>query len=162
MSSRRRQRAKGRAEQASLRAAVAPVRRVGGLHPHTWLCGDRDSSPTHKVRSPKCSRIRFCSLTTMSSETKPAPSFWRCNARFRNCLDLRIKTTIHANPDMGSWKNEQSMERGLRLTYPLALTVSHAKWNSDRFGLATPIALSKEMGFNIQSKVAALNPTRGC
>ena len=53
----------------------------------------------------------------------------------------------HANPDMGNWKDEQSMERGLRLMYPLALTVSHVKWNPDRFSLATAIAISREMGF---------------
>ena len=53
----------------------------------------------------------------------------------------------HANPDMGNWKNEESMERGLRLMYPLALTVSHVKWNPDRFSLATAVAISREMGF---------------
>lgn len=30
---------------------------------------------------------------------------------------------VHANPDMDDWKEEESMERGLRLMYPLALTV---------------------------------------
>jgi hypothetical protein len=54
---------------------------------------------------------------------------------------------IHANPDMGNWKDEESMERGLRLMYPLALTVSHAKWDPDRFSLATAVRVSKEMGF---------------
>jgi xylose isomerase-like TIM barrel protein len=54
---------------------------------------------------------------------------------------------IHANPDMGNWKDEQSMERGLRLMYPLALTVSHVKWNPDRFSLATAVGISREMGF---------------
>jgi Xylose isomerase-like TIM barrel len=54
---------------------------------------------------------------------------------------------IHANPDMGNWKDEVSMERGLRLMYPLALTVSHVKWNPDRFSLATAVGISKEMGF---------------
>lgn len=54
---------------------------------------------------------------------------------------------IHANPDMGNWKDEESMERGLRLMYPLALTVSHVKWNPDRFSLATAVGISKEMGF---------------
>lgn len=54
---------------------------------------------------------------------------------------------IHANPDMGNWKNEESMERGLPLMYPLALTVSHVKWNPDRFSLATAVAISKKMGF---------------
>ena len=54
---------------------------------------------------------------------------------------------IHANPDMGNWKDEESMERGLRLMYPLALTVSHVKWIPDRFSLATAVGISKEMGF---------------
>lgn len=54
---------------------------------------------------------------------------------------------IHANPDMGNWKDEASMERGLRLLYPFALTVSHVKWNPDRFSLATAVAISREMGF---------------
>ena len=54
---------------------------------------------------------------------------------------------IHANPDMGNWKDEASMERGLRLMYPFALTVSHAKWNPDRFSLSTAVAISKQMGF---------------
>jgi hypothetical protein len=54
---------------------------------------------------------------------------------------------IHANPDMGNWKDEQSMERGLRLMYPLAPTISHVKWNPDRFSLATAVGISREMGF---------------
>ena len=54
---------------------------------------------------------------------------------------------IHANPDMGNWKDEESMERGLRLMYPLALTVSHVKWIPDRFSFATAVGISKEMGF---------------
>ncbi len=54
---------------------------------------------------------------------------------------------IHANPDMGNWKDEASMERGLRLMYPLALTVSHAKWGPDRFSLGTAVGISKQMGF---------------
>ena len=54
---------------------------------------------------------------------------------------------IHANPDMGNWKDEESMEHGLRLMYPLALTVSHAKWNPDRFSLAKAVEISKQMGF---------------
>jgi len=54
---------------------------------------------------------------------------------------------IRANPDMGNWKDEASMERGLRMMYPLALTVSHVKWNPDRFSLSTAVGISKEMGF---------------
>lgn len=54
---------------------------------------------------------------------------------------------IHSNPDMGNWKDEESMEHGLRLMYPVALTVSHVKWGPDRFNLATAVGISKEMGF---------------
>jgi hypothetical protein len=54
---------------------------------------------------------------------------------------------IHTNPDMGNWKDEESMERGLRLMYPLALTVSHVKWNPNRFSLSTAVGISKQMSF---------------
>ena len=54
---------------------------------------------------------------------------------------------IHTNPDMGNWKDEESMERGLRLMYPLALTVSHVKSNPNRFSLSTAVGISKQMSF---------------
>jgi hypothetical protein len=43
--------------------------------------------------------------------------------------------------------NEENTERGLRLLYPLSKTVSHVKWNPERFNFATAISISKEMGF---------------
>jgi sugar phosphate isomerase/epimerase len=54
---------------------------------------------------------------------------------------------IYANPDMGNFKDEESTERGLRLMYPLALTVSHVKWNPAKFDFKKAIQISKEMGF---------------
>jgi hypothetical protein len=54
---------------------------------------------------------------------------------------------IYANPDIGNFGNEEKTERGLRLMYPLAKTVSHVKWNPERFNFATAIGISKEMGF---------------
>jgi len=54
---------------------------------------------------------------------------------------------IYANPDMGNFKDEESTERGLHLMYPLALTVSHVKWNPQKFDLAKAVQISKEMGF---------------
>jgi hypothetical protein len=54
---------------------------------------------------------------------------------------------IYANPDIGNFGNEDNTERGLRLMYPLAKTVSHVKWNPERFNFATAIGISKEMGF---------------
>ncbi len=54
---------------------------------------------------------------------------------------------IYANPDIGNLGNEEKTESGLRLLYPLSKTVSHVKWNPERFNFATAIAISKEMGF---------------
>jgi sugar phosphate isomerase/epimerase len=54
---------------------------------------------------------------------------------------------IHANPDIGNFKDEESTEKGLRLMYPLAKTVSHVKWNPGKFDFAKAIRISKEMGF---------------
>ena len=42
---------------------------------------------------------------------------------------------IHANPDMGNFKDAEATEKGLRLLYPLALTVSHVKWNPEKYDL---------------------------
>jgi sugar phosphate isomerase/epimerase len=52
----------------------------------------------------------------------------------------------YANPDIGNFPNEEVRERGLRLMYPLARTVSHVKLNA-RFDFASAIKISKEMGF---------------
>jgi len=54
---------------------------------------------------------------------------------------------IYANPDIGNFSDEASTERGLRLMYPLALTVSHVKWNPQKFDFAKVIQISKDMGF---------------
>ena len=66
-------------------------------------------------------------------------------------LDTLLKVIkeagIYANPDIGNFGNEENTERGLRLMYPLAKTVSHVKWNPEKFSFATAIGISKEMGF---------------
>lgn len=54
---------------------------------------------------------------------------------------------ISANPDIGNFPNEQEMEKGLRLLYPYAKTVSHVKWSPERIDFAKAIQISKEMGF---------------
>jgi hypothetical protein len=54
----------------------------------------------------------------------------------------------YANPDIGNFPDEETRERGLRLLYPLAVTVSHVKMNQRRpFDFAKAIRISKEMGF---------------
>jgi hypothetical protein len=53
----------------------------------------------------------------------------------------------YANPDIGNFPDEETRERGLRLLYPLSITVSHVKRNPARFDFARAIRLSKEMGF---------------
>ena len=54
---------------------------------------------------------------------------------------------INSNPDMGNFGDEQATETGLRLMYPLSKTVSHAKYNPERFSLEIAVAISKQMGF---------------
>jgi sugar phosphate isomerase/epimerase len=53
----------------------------------------------------------------------------------------------YANPDIGNFPDEETRERGLRLLYPLSITVSHVKMNPARFDFAKAIGISKEMGF---------------
>jgi Xylose isomerase-like TIM barrel len=71
--------------------------------------------------------------------------------RGKTPLDTLIKVIkesgIYANPDIGNLGNEENTERGLTLLYPLSKTVSHVKWNPERFNFATAIAISKKMGF---------------
>jgi hypothetical protein len=71
--------------------------------------------------------------------------------RGKTPLDTLVKlikdSGIYANPDIGNFGTEENTERGLRLMYPLAKTVSHVKWNPERFNFATAIGISKEMGF---------------
>jgi hypothetical protein len=52
----------------------------------------------------------------------------------------------YANPDIGNFPDEEVRERGLRLMYPLARTVSHVKPGT-RFDFAKAIRISKELGF---------------
>jgi sugar phosphate isomerase/epimerase len=61
-------------------------------------------------------------------------------------VNLMKASGTFANPDIGNFPNEEVRERGLRLMYPLARTVSHVKMN-DRFDFAKAIRISKEMGF---------------
>jgi hypothetical protein len=55
---------------------------------------------------------------------------------------------INANPDIGNFPDEETAERGLRMLYPLAKTVSHVKLNPNRhLDFAKAIQISKEMYF---------------
>jgi L-ribulose-5-phosphate 3-epimerase len=54
---------------------------------------------------------------------------------------------IYANPDIGNLGDEEKTEKGLRTLFPMAKTVSHVKWNPERFNFNTAIAISKEMNF---------------
>jgi hypothetical protein len=53
----------------------------------------------------------------------------------------------YANPDIGNFPDEATRERGLRLLYPLSITVSHVKRNPARFDFERAIRISKEMNF---------------
>jgi hypothetical protein len=53
----------------------------------------------------------------------------------------------YANPDIGNFPDEETRARGLRLLYPLSITVSHVKMNAARFDFANAIRISKEMEF---------------
>lgn len=66
---------------------------------------------------------------------------------FDTLVKLIKGSGINANPDIGNFGDEESTEQGLRILYPLAKTVSHVKWNPDRFSFAKAIAISREMGF---------------
>jgi len=69
---------------------------------------------------------------------------------------------IYTNPDMGNWQDEAAMEHGLRLMYPLAKTVSHAKYNPEKFSLEVAVAISKEEGFkgtySIEGQIPVILP----
>ena len=71
--------------------------------------------------------------------------------RGRSSVDTLFKVIkesgIGSNPDIGNFPNEQEMEKGLRLLYPYAKTVSHVKWSPERIDFAKAIQISKEMGF---------------
>ena len=66
---------------------------------------------------------------------------------YRHLVKVIKDSRITPNPDIGNFRDEESTERGLRLMYPLAKTVSHVKWNPGKFDFAKAIRISKEMGF---------------
>lgn len=52
-----------------------------------------------------------------------------------------------ALPDFGNWPNEETRERGLRLMFPLAITVCHAKLKQGGLDFARCMQISKESRF---------------
>jgi hypothetical protein len=70
----------------------------------------------------------------------------RYQATPEQLVSLMKASGTYANPDIGNFPSEEVRERGLRLMYPLARTVSHVKLN-DRFDFVKAIRISKEMGF---------------
>jgi hypothetical protein len=72
--------------------------------------------------------------------------------RGRSSVDVLVQVIkaagINANPDIGNFPDEETAERGLRMLYPLAKTVSHVKFNTRRnLDFAKAIHISKEMDF---------------
>ncbi|HXI38709.1 MAG TPA: TIM barrel protein [Bryobacteraceae bacterium] len=53
-----------------------------------------------------------------------------------------------ALPDFGNFPDEETRERGLRLMFPLAVTVCHAKLNPSRFDFARCVQVSKAANFH--------------
>lgn len=54
---------------------------------------------------------------------------------------------VGALPDFGNFPDEQTRERGLRLMFPLAVTVCHAKLNPGRFDFARCMRIARESGY---------------
>jgi hypothetical protein len=52
-----------------------------------------------------------------------------------------------ALPDFGNFPDEETRGRGLRLMFPLAVTVCHAKLNPARFDFARCVQMSKAANF---------------
>jgi len=52
-----------------------------------------------------------------------------------------------ALPDFGNFPDEETRERGLRLLFPLAATVCHAKLNPARFDFARCMRIAKSAGY---------------
>lgn len=52
-----------------------------------------------------------------------------------------------ALPDFGNFPDEETRERGLRLMFPLAVSVCHAKLNPARFDFARCVQMSKAANF---------------
>ena len=71
--------------------------------------------------------------------------------RGRSTVDTLVQVIksagIYANPDIGNFRDEASAERGLRMLYPLARTVSHAKITRRGLDFAMAIQISREMNF---------------
>jgi len=70
----------------------------------------------------------------------------RSRATPEQLVALMKASGTYANPDIGNFSDEATRDRGLRLMYPLARTVSHVKLDR-RFDFASAIKISKEMGF---------------
>lgn len=63
-------------------------------------------------------------------------------------VDVIKQAGINANPDIGNFRSEEEAERGLRMLYPLAKTVSHVKHSPNRpLDFAKAIQISKEMDY---------------
>jgi sugar phosphate isomerase/epimerase len=52
-----------------------------------------------------------------------------------------------ALPDFGNWPNEETRERGLRLMFPLAITVCHAKLKQGGLDFARCMQIAKQARF---------------
>ncbi|MFL6350561.1 MAG: sugar phosphate isomerase/epimerase family protein [Bryobacteraceae bacterium] len=52
-----------------------------------------------------------------------------------------------ALPDFGNWPNEETRERGLRLMFPLAMTLCHAKLKQGGLNFARCMQIAKETHF---------------
>jgi sugar phosphate isomerase/epimerase len=52
-----------------------------------------------------------------------------------------------ALPDFGNFPNEEARQLGLRLLFPLAPTVAHAKLNPDRFDFGRCMQIAREAGY---------------
>lgn len=59
---------------------------------------------------------------------------------------ILVASGAGALPDIGNFPDEETRERGLRLMYPLARSISHAKLAS-HFDLAKYVQIAKEAGF---------------
>ena len=58
-------------------------------------------------------------------------------------VEVMKASGTYANPDIGNFPDEETRERGLRLMYPLAVTVSHVKLNPARFDPTLPVNVTK-------------------
>lgn len=90
-------------------------------------------------------------LKTLSAYGKPKNVAILLEPRGRSTTEVLVdvikRAGIYANPDIGNFGDDEKTDRGLRMMYPLSLTVSHVKLNPARFDFAKAIQISKEMGF---------------